>query len=224
MTNKIAAAGCLFWLACLAAAAADIPARPNEKILSEVRVYHWGTRGWTVGQKIKMITESHDELGRPVLVEFNDGENQPLERTEITYTKTGAEKTVFDPAGRPIRRSAVKRSGSTETETVRDAAGAVLFLYRRTLGPGGRLKQSTRLTPAGNSLFVSTYAYDGEGRLESVTVANPDGSPAVIISYRYLEFDKAGRWRTRAEYFSYADVASRPHEIVTRSRAVADKE
>jgi hypothetical protein len=196
------------------AAQADGP----ERIVSEIKVYTWNAKkgAWIEGQMIKIITETLDATGRRLTEELADDKGSLLEKARSDY-RGRSQVTIFTGPDNVVRRTVTsERVGDTETETVVLPDGSMLSVIQKKYDAAGRLKETRQGGADGNLVFVKTHIYDKNGNLSTIDVDNPDGTTAFTIDYRYLSFDTRGRWLARAEYYTYADVKRRPHEIVYR--------
>jgi hypothetical protein len=190
----------------------------GNKIVYEVKVFTWSFEKnvWYEDRTIKRITELYDEKGRIISEQLADGRDAVMEKTLYVYEGKLIKKTTCNPENKISRISVVSRKGNTLTETVTLPDGKLLFQFVTLKDDSGRIVEIKHFDRNKALVFKKVYGYDKKGNLASIKNLNPDGSPAVLISYQYSKFDDRGNWLAREEYFSYADVRYRPHEIVYR--------
>lgn len=188
-------------------------------IFYEVKVYAWNFEEgfWYENQVIKKITETYGADGNLTVEELADAKGNLLEKTVYAYEGALAKKTTYNARKEITRTAVIARKGNIFTETVMSPEGAVLFYQVWTKNDDGSVREMEYRDSKNRLVYRRVFTYDKNGNLAQIVNLNPDGSAAVVIRYEYESFDTSGVWTARSEYFSYADVRNRPHEIVYRT-------
>ncbi len=210
----------LFLLISTAAAhAVDFPAPAGAKTVIQVfHSYSWdNTAGWVVLKDVKSVRETFDAEGRILSREiFHEG-SVLIETTRYKYAETGHRKTTYNEKNETLRYAEVEKTAGGARETIHRADGAIVAVYDTELDRDGSPLESEYRDPEGGLVWRIVYSYDRKRDCTMVSYSNPDGSLAFISMYRYEGVDRTGNWSMRTEYVTYADVKSRPKDIVSRS-------
>jgi len=217
---KISRFSVLFLLISAAAAhAVDFPAPAKAKTIVQVfHSYSWdNTAGWVVLEGVKSLRETFDAEGRILSRElFHEG-SVPIETTRYEYSETGHRRTTYNGKSQVVRYASVEKTDGGARETIHRPDGAIVAIYETEFDRDGSPLLSEYRDPQGWLVWRIAYSYDRKRDCTMVSYCNPDGSLAFLSTYRYEGADEAGNWSTRTEYAAYADVKTRPKDIVSRS-------
>lgn len=191
---------------------------PAKSVISEVKTYNWkSSRGWFENQTTKIIIQNYNSEGYIESEELYYSENELMEKTEYTYEDNMVRKITTNQKNEITRTAEVIYDNDIITETVFLQDRTQLFKYISTLNSKKQVTELKFFNSKNELLFIKKYIYTESGDIASITLHNPDGSIAALIEIDYESYDRKGNWLVRSEYYTYADVWSRPRDKVYRT-------
>jgi hypothetical protein len=195
----------------------DFPPPKNAKtIVYTYSAYSWdNSEGWVILSGAKTVTETFDPGGRILSRALSNPDGTPIEKTTFSYSAGGYRGTTTDHKNEVTRYADIAATGSKIVETVRRADGSPFATYKTDKGTYGLPSREEYRDSAGRMIWRISYSYS-EGACVEIAYANPEGSIAFASTLEYGKIDDHGNWTECTHYVSYADVRSRPKEIIRR--------
>jgi hypothetical protein len=218
MMNRVSILILFSLLSATAASAFDFPVPKNAKTAVYVySSYSWdNAKGWVVLEAVKTITETFDSTARILTREISHANGVLIEKTKFSYSAGGYRTATYNAKNEMTRQSDAVVTGGRTVETIRRTDGSIFATYRTENASGGLPAREAYYDPVDALVWSIVYTYEG-ARCTEIAYSNPDGSPAFRSSFEYKEADAEGNWAVCTQYVSYADVRSRPKDIVRRT-------